>query len=104
MPTIDQLLGDWTSTHRHPLHLGTDGFILRFHFDELPFEDGQLAHLSIVDQKKSDIILAGSLQIEGSVNDEFFLIVNTVRIPARQFSENRFIADIVNYGIVEFAK
>lgn len=105
MPTIEELLGDWITNETYPLHLGqNNGFTIKFHFDRLPFDNHTIARLSAIADKSENIFTGGEVKIEPSVNDEFFIIVDKVRIPARRFDGKSFLADIAFYGVVEFYK
>src|SRR6188768_2861536 len=96
--TEQQLTGNWISECTHPQHLLQDGCTIKFFFDELPFDNYSIVRITATADKKETTLYTGPYTIQESVNDEFFIVINdTDRIPARQFTENNFIADVPEY-------
>lgn len=100
IPTKEQLQGDWISECTQPTHLQDLGCVIKFRFDELPFDNYNVARVTSTFEGKETTLYTGEFEIEPSVNDEFFIIIKDTRIPARQFSENSFIVDVEKYGVM----
>jgi len=115
IPNIDALVGNWVSRDKHPQHLQTKGFTVKFNLDILPFNNHAIAKIITVDEDKKDRIqYTGEVKIDDGFEDEFFIVIGDLRIPASELTDESFKADITlpnvdvdnktNYGLVTFTK
>lgn len=98
IPTKEQLHGNWISECTQPAHLGDLGSIVKFNFDELPFDKYNIARVTVSLGKEENKLYTGQFEIKPNVNSEFFIVIGKDRIPSRQFSDNSFIVDLDKYG------
>ena len=105
MPTIEQLLGVWISGMLNSKATDKKGYNLVFDFDRLPFDNFTVGKVHVVKGKKSTQHLSGELSlVDSDTPGEFFINLGDVQIMARKFDENSFIANIDQYGEIEFTR
>ena len=100
MVHIEQLNGDWISKDYYPQHLGKDGYKIKFRFSD----DSGTASVIIIGNKSETILYNGGIQIKPRSGDEFYLIIDRESIPVKNFENDRFIAQVPDYGQVTVYK
>ena len=100
MVHIEQLNGDWISKDCYPMQLGKEGYRIKFRFNHA----SGTASLSTIDKDGESILYAGDAQVKPYLDNEFLALIDQECIPIRNFANDRFIAEVPDYGKVTVYK
>lgn len=100
MVHIEQLNGDWISKDYYPMHLGKEGFRIKFSFNQA----FHTASVSIINKEAESILFEGEAEIKPDPDNVFLAVIDRECIPIRNFANDRFMADVPEYGEVTVYK